>query len=154
MAKRAEFNIYVRDRKPLVRFSGRAYVLPRAGQRGIPVVSVNTAAVAIEVYRIGDRNLVTTVLGHDFQRTLDRYEIARLREERGSQVWKGEMKVEPVQNTDVTTAFPVGEAIPNLARRRLCDGGARRQRRRRRIRRARDPVVHRLRPRAHRLFRQ
>jgi hypothetical protein len=76
---RAEFNIYVRDRKPLVRFSGRAYVLPRAGQRGIPVVSVNTSAVAVEVYRIGDRNLVSTVLGHDFQRTLNRYELTRLR---------------------------------------------------------------------------
>ena len=115
LAKPAEFNIYVRDRKPLVRFSGRAYVLPRVGQRGIPVVSVNTSAVALEVYRIGDRNLVSTVLGHDFQRTLNRYELARLREERGSQVWKGEMKVDPVQNTDVTTAFPVSEAIPNLS---------------------------------------
>ena len=115
LAKPAEFNIYVRDRKPLVRFSGRAYVLPRIGQRGIPVVSVNASAVTLEVYRIGDRNLVSTVLGHDFQRTLNRYELARLREERGSQVWKGEMKVEPMQNADVTTAFPVSEAIPNLS---------------------------------------
>jgi len=114
LAKPAEFNIYVRDRKPVVRFSGRAYVLPRVGQRGIPVVSVNAPAVAIEVYRIGDRNLVSTVLGHDFQRTLNRYELTRLREDRGSQVWKGEMKVDPVQNADVTTAFPVSEAIPNL----------------------------------------
>jgi uncharacterized protein YfaS (alpha-2-macroglobulin family) len=115
LAKPAEFSIYVRDRKPLVRFSGRAYVLPRVGQRGIPVVSVNTTAVTLEVYRIGDRNLVSTVLGHDFQRTLNRYELARLREERGSQVWKGEMKVEPTQNVEVTTAFPVSEAIANLA---------------------------------------
>jgi alpha-2-macroglobulin len=115
MAKPAEFSIYVRDRKALVRFSGRAYVLPRVGQRGVPVVSVNTSAVAVEVYRIGDRNLVSTVLGHDFQRTLNRYELVRLREDRGSQVWKGEMKVDPVQNQDVTTAFPVSEAIPNLS---------------------------------------
>ncbi len=115
LAKPAEFNIYVRDRKPMVRFGGRAYVLPRVGQRGIPVISVNAPAVALEIYRIGDRNLVTTVLGHDFQRTLNRYELARLREERGSQVWKGEMKVDPVQNTDVTTAFPVTEAIPGLS---------------------------------------
>src|SRR5262245_39453441 len=114
LAKPAEFNVYVRDRKPVVRFSGRAYVLPRIGQHGIPIVSVNTAAVAVEVYRIGDRNLVSTVLGHEFQRTLNRYELARLREDRGSQVWKGEMKVDPAQNTDVTTAFPVSEAIPNL----------------------------------------
>src|SRR5216683_2597199 len=42
LSKSAEFNVYVRDRKPLVRFTGKAYVLPRTGQRGIPVVSVNT----------------------------------------------------------------------------------------------------------------
>ena len=83
LAKSADFNVYVRDRKPSVRFSGKAYVLPRSGQRGIPVVSVNTAAVAIEIYRIGDRNLLDTVLGYDFQRALDRYELNRLSARRG-----------------------------------------------------------------------
>src|SRR5262249_7399848 len=47
LAKSADFSIYVRDRKPLVRFTGKAYVLPRTGQRGIPVVSVNTNVVAL-----------------------------------------------------------------------------------------------------------
>ncbi len=115
LAKTAEFNIYVRDRKPFVRFSGKAYVLPRAGQRGIPVVSVNTSAVAIEIYRVGDRNLLNTVVGHDFQRNLDRYDLNRLTEERGAQIWKGEMKVEQTLNADVTTAFPVDQALSTLA---------------------------------------
>ena len=115
LAKSADFNIYVRDRKPLVRFTGKAYVLPRTGQRGIPVVSVNTAAVALEIYRIGDRNLVDTVVGGEFQRSLDRYDLERLTEERGSQVWKGEMPVEQTLNTDVTTAFPVDQAVGTLS---------------------------------------
>ena len=115
LAKSAEFTVYVRDRKPVVRFTGKSYVLPRVGQRGIPVVSVNTSAVGLEIYRIGDRNLIDTVIGRDFQRNLDRYDVGRLTEERGAQVWKGEMKVEQVLNTDVTTAFPVGEAIPHLS---------------------------------------
>ena len=123
LAKSAEFNVYVRDRKPIVRFTGKAYVLPRTGQRGIPVVSVNTTAVALEIYRIGDRNLLDTVIGRDFQRNLDRYDIGRLTEERGAQVWKGEMKVEQVLNADVTTAFPVGEAIGTLAAGVYVDGG-------------------------------
>lgn len=114
LAKSAEFNIYVRDRKPFVRFAGKAYVLPRTGQRGIPVISVNTTAVALEIYRVGDRNLLETVVGRDFQRAMDRSDIERLTAERGSQVWKGEMKVEQTLNVDVTTAFPVGEAIANL----------------------------------------
>ena len=115
LAKSAEFTVYVRDRKPVVRFTGKSYVLPRVGQRGIPVVSVNTSAVDLEIYRIGDRNLIDTVIGRDFQRNLDRYDVGRLTEERGARVWKGEMKVEQVLNTDVTTAFPVGEAIPHLS---------------------------------------
>jgi uncharacterized protein YfaS (alpha-2-macroglobulin family) len=115
LAKTAEFNIYVRDRKPFVRFSDKAYVLPRTGQRGIPVVSVNTAEVAVAIYRIGDRNLLETVLGRDFQTNLDRYDFERLTQEQGAQVWKGSMKVEQTLNTDVITAFPVTEAIGALA---------------------------------------
>jgi uncharacterized protein YfaS (alpha-2-macroglobulin family) len=115
LSKSADFNIYVRDRKPLVRFAGKAYVLPRTGQRGIPVVSVNTASVTLEIYRIGDRNLLETVVGRDFQRNLDRYDVNHLAEARGSQVWKGEMSVEQTLNTDVTTAFPVGEAVGALS---------------------------------------
>ena len=115
LSKSADFNIYVRDRKPLARFTGKAYVLPRTGQRGIPVVSVNTAAVALEIYRIGDRNLLGTVVGRDFQQNLDRYDLNRLAEERGAEVWKGQMAVEQTLNTEVTTAFPVGEAVGTLS---------------------------------------
>ena len=79
LPKSAEFNIYVRDRKPFVRFTGRAYVLPRTGQRGIPLVSVNTPAVSVNVFRIGDRNLINTVIDSDFQRALSRYELSEPR---------------------------------------------------------------------------
>ena len=115
LSKSADFNIYVRDRKPSVRFTGKSYVLPRTGQRGIPVVSVNTKAVTLEIYRVGDRNLLETVVGRDFQRNLDRYDVNRLIEERGVQVWKGEMAVEETLNTDVTTAFPVDQAVGALS---------------------------------------
>lgn len=114
LAKSADFTIFVRDRKPFVRFSGKAYVLPRTGQRGIPVLSVNTDAVNLSVYRIGDRNLIETVLGYDFQRNMSRYEGERLAAERGVKVWSGELSVEQKLNTEVTTAFPVGEALKDL----------------------------------------
>ncbi len=114
LAKSAEFNIYVRDRKPLVRFTGRANVLPRTGQRGIPLVSVNTPAVAVSIYRIGDRNLINTVLGSDFQRGLSRYELSELGGERGVKVWSGEIATEQTLNADVTTAFPVDQAVGTM----------------------------------------
>lgn len=114
MQKSAEFTIYVRDRKPFVRFTGRAYVLPKTGQRGIPLVSVNTSAVNIKIFRIGDRNLIETVQGSDFQRNLSGYELERMGSERGVKVWSGEIEVGNTLNQDVTTAFPVEKAVGDM----------------------------------------
>jgi hypothetical protein len=120
LSKSSDFAIYVRDRKPFVRFSTSAYVLPRTGQQGIPVISVNTRDVAIEVYRISDRNLIDTINGAgyangDFQTSLDRYDLNRLEKSRGFAVWKGDLAVDAgALNAEVTTAFPVDQAVGAL----------------------------------------
>ncbi|MBR1280484.1 alpha-2-macroglobulin family protein [Bradyrhizobium sp. AUGA SZCCT0177] len=114
LPKSAEFNIYVRDRKPFVRFTGRAYVLPRTGQRGIPLVSVNTPAVNVNVFRIGDRNLINTVIDSDFQKTLSTYQLGDLGDEKGVKVWTGELATATTLNQDVITAFPVDQALGDL----------------------------------------
>src|SRR5271154_2880883 len=68
LSKSADFSIYVRDRKPAVHFATTAYVLPRTGQRGIPVISTNTSNIAVEIYRIGNRNLPDTIGGYNYSR--------------------------------------------------------------------------------------
>ena len=115
LPKSADLTVYVRDRKAMARFAGKAYVLPRTGQRGIPLVSVNTKAIDIAVYRISDRNLIETVLGRDFQRNLYPYELERLTDSRGIKVWNGELAVEQTLNAEITTAFPVDQAIGDMA---------------------------------------
>jgi len=121
LSRSSDFTVYVRDRRPAVHFTSAAYVLPRSGQRGIPIVSVNTKDVAVEIYRIGDRNLVAAIDGGssydrgDFQRSLERYEIEQLKSSRGVQVWDGELAVGAGKiNEDVTTAFPVDQAVSDL----------------------------------------
>jgi alpha-2-macroglobulin len=120
LSKSADFMIYVRDRQPAVRFSTTAYVLPRAGQNGIPVISVNTRAVAVEIYRISDRSLINAIAGSrydqgDFQKSLDRYDVEQLEKSRGVSVWKGELAIPPQPlNSEATTAFPVDQAVGNL----------------------------------------
>src|SRR5262249_2740173 len=89
-------------------------VLPRTGQRGIPVVSVNTPAVTINVFRIGDRNLIDTVIDSDFQRPVSKYQLRSLGDERGMKVWTGELATATTLNQEVTTAFPVDQAIPEM----------------------------------------
>ena len=121
LAKSADFTIFVRDRKPFVRFSGKAYVLPRTGQKGIPVLSVNTQAVVLAIYRIGDRNLLDSLLGYEFQRNMSRYQSERLASERGAKIWNGELAVESKLNAEVTTAFPARSGGQGSRSWPLCD---------------------------------
>ena len=114
LLKNADFNIYVRDRSPSVRLAGKAYVLPRTGQQGIPLISVNTDTVKATVYRIGDRSLIDNVLGYDFERNLYGYTLDEIADQKGEKVWTGELKVEKQLNQEITTAFPIMEAVPQL----------------------------------------
>jgi hypothetical protein len=54
-------------------------------------------------------------VGEDFQRSLSRYELEWLADERSFGVWSGQLTVESQLNTEVTTAFPVDEAVGNLS---------------------------------------
>ncbi len=110
-----DLTVYVRDRKPNARFTGRAYVLPRTGQRGIPIISTNTNKVGVEIFRIGDRALVPFALDGQFRQNLEGYEANRIAQSRGERIYKGELEVASELNKDVTTAFPVDEALGNLA---------------------------------------
>jgi uncharacterized protein YfaS (alpha-2-macroglobulin family) len=114
LQKNIEIAVYVPDRKPFVRFSGKSYVLPSRGQQGIPLVSVNTDKVEVEVYRIGDRNLRGAIDNNDFQRQLSNYEIENIRTRTGERVYKGTMDVARKLNEEVTTAVPVNDAVGTL----------------------------------------
>lgn len=106
-----DYDIYVRDRSPMVRFTGRNYVLPSTGQEGLPVVSVNTPSVEVTIHRIGDRSLGTTVREETFLGGLDGYQTRKLTEEKGRLVWTGTLAVKSDLNKDTVTAFPVTEAV-------------------------------------------
>ena len=114
LLKSADYEIYVRDRSPQVRFTGRNYVLPRTGQEGIPVVTVNTGQIEVEVSRIGDRNLLPTLRSDEFLGQLRRYSAESIQSEKGARIWKGTLETKSELNKDVVTAFPVLEAVGKL----------------------------------------
>lgn len=114
LLKSADYEVYVRDRAPSVRFTGKNYVLPRTGQQGIPVVSVNAARLDIEVMRIGDRNLINSVHSEDFLSQIGSWSARKIASDKGQSVWTGTMAVKSEQNQDVVTAFPVAEAVGAL----------------------------------------
>jgi alpha-2-macroglobulin len=114
LLKNADYEVYVRDRSASVRFTGKNYVLPRTGQQGLPIVSVNTAKVGLDIVRVGDRNLINTVHGNEFLAEVSRSDVNELTNTKGQKVWSGTMDIKSELNKDVTTAFPVQDALGKL----------------------------------------
>ena len=73
LLKSADYEIYVRDRSPQVRFTGKNYVLPRTGQEGIPVVSVNTPHARIAIMPHRRPQPAPTLRSEDFLAQLGAY---------------------------------------------------------------------------------
>ncbi|MFN3891141.1 MAG: alpha-2-macroglobulin family protein [Beijerinckiaceae bacterium] len=114
LLRAADYEIYVKDRSPQVRFTGRNYVLPRVGQEGVPLVSVNTNKVAVDVMRVGDRSLLPTIRSDEFLSQIGGYRARKIIDETGVKLWSGTLDVQPDLNRDVVTAFPVLEALGKI----------------------------------------
>jgi uncharacterized protein YfaS (alpha-2-macroglobulin family) len=114
LQKSSEIAVYVRDRKASVRLSGRAYVLPSRGQQGIPVTTVNTGSLGVEIFRVSDRGLGLAAGTDSFLKSLESWDLEQVRERSGRRIWQGKVDVASRLNEDVTTAIPVTEALRTL----------------------------------------
>jgi len=115
LLRAADYEIYVRDRAPQVRFTGRNYVLPRTGQAGVPLVSVNAPKLDVELLRIGDRGLLPALRSEDFLGQLGGFNARTIASEKGQRVWKGTLDtVKAELNQEAVTAFPVLQAVGKL----------------------------------------
>lgn len=114
LPKTSELTVYVQDRSPTVRFTGKSYVLPSRGQSGVPVVSINATQLDIEIYSIGERNLVGAVANGTVNAQLSRWQLSDIAQQSGQRVYQGRLEVRPQLNKEVTTTIPVNEAVPEL----------------------------------------
>ncbi|MDT0681419.1 alpha-2-macroglobulin family protein [Roseicyclus sp. F158] len=114
MARDATVTLYVRDRTPGVRFPGRAYVLPKTGDPGLPVVTVNLSEIDLTLYSIPDRNLRELMVDDLFGRNLQPWNEEEMQGTLSDVVWSGTGEVGEELNADVTTRLPMGEAIGAL----------------------------------------
>ncbi|HEV7252215.1 MAG TPA: alpha-2-macroglobulin family protein [Mesorhizobium sp.] len=111
----AALSIYVRDRAPSARFTGDSFVLPATARHGVPVVTVNMDEADMRLYRVGERSLAQLLSGYQFLRQLDAYEVSTLAEGLGAPVWEGRLEIANEPNKEVTTSFPLDEALPRRA---------------------------------------
>ncbi|AXI44830.1 PAN domain-containing protein [Sulfitobacter sp. SK012] len=103
--------LYVQDRTPSVRFSGRAFVLPRSATAGLPVETVNADTVELKLRRVSDRNLVRTIKDSYFGKPLNTYEDEYFAESLAEEIWTGTGTVQNTLNADMTTRLPLGDAL-------------------------------------------
>ncbi len=111
-------NAYIRDRKPEIRFPGRAYVLPASGDQRLSMVTVNADEIALRLLRISDRNLIRAMSESMFATPLDAWQSEYFSSSMARQVWKGTAQVakpmgQDALNRELTTSLAIpAEAGP------------------------------------------
>ncbi|MGB5869739.1 MAG: PAN domain-containing protein, partial [Albidovulum sp.] len=112
LAKDTTLQLYIRDRAASISFPGRAYILPRAAQSGIPVQTVNTAKLDLTLQRISDRNLVRAMVEDYLARPLDYYTAEYFNRQFAEEVWRGAADMANAEpNRDVTTRLPLDAVL-------------------------------------------
>jgi uncharacterized protein YfaS (alpha-2-macroglobulin family) len=114
LAKSVEITQYVRDRAPGVRFPGRGYVLPKAGEAALPVETVNTEALDLTLFRVTDRNLLRSIQDYYFGAPIQVYSEFLFTDTVGEKIWSGSATVAQEVNRDVTTRLPMTEALAGM----------------------------------------
>lgn len=109
--KDVTLTLYVRDRAPVVRFVGRAYVLPRGAGASIPLETVNLSAVDLVLSRVSDRNLVQALRGDFFGRPMSRWQAEQFNDEIAQEIWRGTGEVQSTLNVEMLTRLPLGEVL-------------------------------------------
>ncbi|MFA5122354.1 MG2 domain-containing protein [Zavarzinia sp.] len=102
-----EAAITVGNRPESLGFTENAYILPKVGAAGIPLLSVNTDKAKLALYRINDRNIMPAMATGNFMNVLTSYDADEIAQNSGELVWKGEVDIENVANKRVVTAIDI-----------------------------------------------
>jgi alpha-2-macroglobulin len=113
--KPVTLSVFIRDRAPTVRFTGQNYVLPGAGRHGVPVVSINAAEIAVDIYHIPERGLAGFVKGTQFLSQINSQDARSIAADSGQKIWSGVLSTAVKNNEEVTTSFPLDDALKNRA---------------------------------------
>jgi len=114
----ADIDFVFGEKPPYVGFAGEGVILPREDSDGVAIETVNVAKLAIEVWRVPDRNLVRKSISApdptgEGEWAGDWGEDSP--DEDGRVVWKGEVNVARAAAGDrATTVFPLGAVLREM----------------------------------------
>ena len=96
---------------PAVWFEQNAYVLPMSSQSSIGLHSVNVNKVALQLYRIYERNILSDFVRSKFRKKLDQYNLDKIRNSVGEKVWQGSTTIETEEDTAHTSALVLPKSV-------------------------------------------
>jgi alpha-2-macroglobulin len=105
-----ELSVFIPNRKQMVSFRERGYILPRYGAQVIPLETVNTRTARVRVIRIVERNLVSKIKS-GFLGSLDRWDVRQIVENDGYLVFDGMVKTPSKKNKSVTSGLKIEELV-------------------------------------------
>lgn len=101
-------------RKPDIVLGTNSYVLPKSDAPVIPVTTVNLDSVNLKFYQVVERNLVSTLTANLLGREMDNWDMRRIRDEAGEEVWAGKLDIRNIPDTDIVTQIPLSEMVADF----------------------------------------
>jgi uncharacterized protein YfaS (alpha-2-macroglobulin family) len=116
LAANADVDFTFGERPPYVGFAGDGVILPREESDGVGIDTVNVSRLAIQVWRVPDRNLVRREIAKTDPAGEGEYayDYDSRPDDEGRIVWKGEIAVRGEPGRKTTTVFPLGAVLKEL----------------------------------------
>lgn len=118
LAENADLDFSFGDKPPSIAFAGEGVILPREESDGVGIETVNVQKLAIEVWRVPDRNLVRKEISAPEPTPDGEYDSEYGDDspnDEGKVVWKGFVPVSAHGSDRATTIFPLGAVLKDMA---------------------------------------
>ncbi|MDR3510087.1 MAG: alpha-2-macroglobulin [Caulobacteraceae bacterium] len=117
LAANADVDFVFSEKPPYVGFAGQGVILPREESDGVGIETLNVSKLAIEVWRVPDRNLVRKSISAPEPTGEGDYPGDYgddSPDDEGTIVWKGEVAVAGPVGQRATTVFPLGAVLKEM----------------------------------------
>ena len=117
LAANADVDFVFSEKPPYVGFAGQGVILPREESDGVAIETMNVSKLAIEVWRVPDRNLVRKSISAPDPTGEGDYAGDYgddSPDDEGNIVWKGTVGVTGPPGQQATTVFPLGAVLKQM----------------------------------------
>jgi uncharacterized protein YfaS (alpha-2-macroglobulin family) len=118
LADNADVDFTLGEKPPYVGFAGEGVILPREESDGVGIETINVTKLAVEVWRVPDRNLVRKSISAPAPTAEGEYPNDwgdDSPDDEGRVVWKGFVSVKGDPGARATTVFPLGAVLKSMA---------------------------------------